>query len=300
MFKLKRSFVVFIILALLSADLAFSEERDDVEARTSDIVRLGASNYGSTSWPVRLFNPITAFDSKNNKPILLWSTDAIGDNISDYKIDFTKMGKYVYRRFELVDGKIRCLEDHTSANSLNDVKVHTEMESLGVRKSFPTSQNKIEKLLGRYGLHKGTPSSDWYNMLRGLPLEEMGMSTNLLIDNVPNVSGQKMYRLDLEQFLKNHPFGKDEPLVADWDYGPMELQENCKSNKSKKGSAIEMCVEYGGPPARDPYHVDFKLNPLWILEHKQWPRFGSPDGNWYKDTLDQKLKETSDLWELVE
>lgn len=175
------------------------------------------------------------------------------------------------------------------------------MGSLGVRKSYPTTVNGVDKLLGRYGLPlpsvRSVDSSEWYNLLRGLPLDEMGMSTNLDRDSVPVVDGHKMCSLDLEVFLAAHPFGEDEPLVADWDYCPHELAERCVDGV---GVACEVCVQYGGPPARDPYHVDFKLNPLWILKHKPWPRLGSPDGNWYKDTLDKQLKGILDLWTRLE
>jgi hypothetical protein len=174
------------------------------------------------------------------------------------------------------------------------------MGSLGVRKSYPTEEGEVVKLLSRWGLplpsRMSSHSSEWYNVLRALPLEEMGMSTNLSPDNVPDPGGQTMYRLDLKEFLVEHPFGEDEPLVADWDYAPEELATKCKD---MGGIAAQVCAKYGGPPARDAYHVDFKLNPLWILKHKAWPPMGSPDGNWYKDTLDQKLKEISGLWKTL-
>lgn len=271
--------------------------RDVVEKFTADFVALGASCYGTTSWPVRLFNPIIAAEER--KIEVLWDKDASGESILKYFPKAT--GNLVYRRFEFDNDVIRCLADHSNARRWKDVQVHINMGSLGVRKSYPTTVDGIGKLLGRYGLPlpsvKSVDSSEWYNLLRGLPLEEMGMSTNLDRDSVPAVEGHKMCALDLEAFLEEHPFSEDEPLVADWDYGPDDLADRCIGGV---GVAREVCVKYGGPPARDRFHVDLKLNPLWILVHKPWPRLGSPDGNWYKDTLDKQLKGTLPHWKRLE
>lgn len=293
--------------------------RDEAEKKTPAFVALGATHYGTTSWPVRLFNPIVAV--KGNKPVFLWETDATGEPISEYEeLQMAKVTQFVYRKFELDDEGPRCLVDYTRGRSWADIRVHTEMGSLGVRKSWPETKPAVDKLLKNYGLTLPEPqpkdkkdlkaweekekqrqqrevASDWYNVLRALPLEEMGMSTNLLLANVPDVPGHKMHRLDLAAFLAKHPFGEDEPLVADWDFGPADIATKCKTSKTKDGDAAKMAVKYGGPPARDAYHVDFKLNPLWALKHKKWK--GSPDGNWYKDTLDAQLKGTSALWKKV-
>ncbi len=271
--------------------------RDIVEKSTADFVKLGASRYGATSWPVRLFNPVIAAEER--KIEVLWDTDASGDGILKYFPKAT--GTVVYRRFEFDHDAIRCLADHPMARKWKDVQVHINMGALGVRKSFPTTPDGTGKLLGRYGLPlpsvTSVESSEWYNLLRGLPVEEMGMSTNLDRGSVPAVDGHKMCSLELGAFLAEHPFSDDEPLVADWDYGPEDLAERCRGGV---GVAREVCAKYGGPPARDPFHVDFKLNPLWILKHKPWPPLGSPDGNWYKDTLDAALKSIRHLWTRVD
>jgi hypothetical protein len=292
-------------------------DRNEAEALTPEFVKLGASIYGSTSWPVRLFNPIIAVN-EDKTPQLLWDTDASGAKISSYKdVNFKKTDGHVYRTFELegTPKQIRCLTDYDFRSddkrnpyakyTYSQFHAHTEMGALGVRKSFPSPkdpgyQGAVRKLLSNYDLKapfdkEGVVSSDWFNLLRALPLEEMGMSTNLLRANVPAVEGPKMYKLSLKKFLAKHPFGEAQPLVADWDYGPEGLDKICKSEKVD-GAAAAMCIKYGGPPARDPYHVDLKLNPIWIVKNKPWKKFGSPDGNWYKDTLDQKLKEDRDLW----
>jgi hypothetical protein len=287
--------------------------RDDADKLTPKLVALGSSHYGSTSWPVRLFNPIV--DVEDGKPVLLWKTDACGREIAGYK-EFKpgEIGHLVYRKFEIVDKHPRCLADCTAGKSWADIRVHIEMGSFGVRKSWPETPEGVNRLLSNYQITMPEPQpkdkkalaewkerertrgerellSDWYNVLRALPLEEMGMSTNLLRKNVPDVQGHTMYGLDLEVFLKKHGFGEDEPLVADWDYGPEDTGAKCKS---MSGDAAKMAAQYGGPPCRDPYHVDFKLNPLWVLKHKKWK--GSPDGNWYKDTLDGFLKGSAGLW----
>jgi hypothetical protein len=267
-----------------------------VEKRTADFVALGASRYGNTSWPVRLFNPIIQADDEHIE--LMWDTDASGQSVMKYlpKIDHG----IVYRKFVLVRDEIRCLADYPSATKWKDVQVHINMGSLGVRKSYPTDEDKVAKLLLNWGLPlpsvESRETTEWFNVLRALPLEEMGMSTNLNPDDVPGGEGQLTYRMHLGEFLKRHPWSEDEPLVADWDYGPDDLAERCRG---MVGVAAGVCAQYGGPPARDPYHVDIKLNPLWILGKKPWPRFGAPDGNWYKDTLDEHLKGIRPLWTAV-
>lgn len=69
--------------------------RDIVERFTADFVALGASRYGTTSWPVRLFNPIIA--AEVNKIEVLWDKDASGESILKYFPKAT--GTLVYRRF---------------------------------------------------------------------------------------------------------------------------------------------------------------------------------------------------------
>jgi hypothetical protein len=229
-----------------------------------------------------VFNPIvSASEGKGFE--LLHDTFINGEAVAKH---VPKSDGGVYREFHTKGSKIIAFADIEPGGSptFNQISPHFSLGYLGIRKVTLGGDELASVLKKKYGLEEddiypGDQKQGFlWNFYRWLEVEEQGLSTNLNEKSAKFMEGCKMYRLSLADFLERFPYSADSPLLADWDHGYI----------AKAG------------PARDPGHVDIKLNPLWLDKYKPWKgKLTKIDGNFYRDLLNLLLAKHADLWQPV-
>ncbi|WP_437691145.1 hypothetical protein [Sorangium sp. So ce176] len=240
----------------------------------------GLNGFDITALP-KVYNPIIAAGGPKGFE-LLWGDFIDGEKVKPFQ---PKSDGYIYREFHTTQqNKIIAFAEIEPGGSptWNEIKTHWTLGYLGIRKAALEEKSLTSVLVKKYGVPLGylNPANQkhyaLYDFYRHLDVEEQGLSTNLARGSAQFMQGCKMHRLSIASFLKRFPFGTDSELILDWDYG------------YRKELA----------PARDPGHVDIKLNPLWLDKEKPWRRhMKTIDGNFYRDRLNAILSANKDLWE---